>query len=284
MAEKVRRKREGVMLAYKFDVNRLSKWPKPWFVQPKINGERCRAEIDREAGTVKLFSSTSRPILGVPHIQQSILESAMPGCTLDGELYHHGWKQQQIHSVVSRQTTLHPDREKVRFYCFDIIEHSPQHERIAKLKQLNQTFKIDHVRYAQTTEVRSRVHLMLTFDYYIDEGYEGIIVRHPTQVYIPRKTPFMMKMKNFHDEEFEVVGYKEERDKYGDLKGTLGAVTIKLPDGRTNDIGTGFTYDERVDLWLDRDKLLGRKIKVRYQELSVDGKLLCNSFKGFVDN
>lgn len=275
-----RRKRAGVMLAYPFDVKRLRRWPKPWYTQPKINGERCRAVI-AENGTVNLFSSTGLSITSVPHINSALTTISGP-ITLDGELYRHGWRLQTIHSVVSRKLSPHPDHSAIRFFCFDIIDDTQtQAERTRQLLDLG--IDDDPIVVVPTHQITSTVHLLSTFDYYIDEGYEGIIVRHPNQVYLPRKTPYMMKMKNFHKGTFKVVGYEEERDKHRHPKGTLGSVVVKLPSGITSSVGTGFTYEERVDLWLSRDTLIGKRVHVHYQELTSDGRLAMSSFKGFVE-
>ena len=45
-------KREGIMLAYPFDRKRLDKYTSPLIIQPKLNGDRCRAVIDAQVRDV----------------------------------------------------------------------------------------------------------------------------------------------------------------------------------------------------------------------------------------
>jgi len=277
-----RRKRTGVMLAYKFDTYRLNTWPKPWYVQPKINGERCRLEITLDS--INLYSSTGLPIKSVPHIEHLIRSLNIPPITLDGELYIHSYKQQQIHSIVSLKNSLHKDYKKIQFRCFDVISEASQRERVEFLKEFFESFPpSDIIQLVPTHPSSSKMHLMTLFDYYTSQGYEGIIIRHPDKPYIPKKTTFMMKLKDFKQETFKIVGYEQEIDIHGTPKDSLGAIVVKLSENKTNNVGTGFTEDERISLWIERDTLLGRYAKVQYQERSVDGHLLSSSFKGFVN-
>ena len=39
-------KRTGIMLCYPFEEKRLNKWNPPYIIQPKLDGERCRAVYD----------------------------------------------------------------------------------------------------------------------------------------------------------------------------------------------------------------------------------------------
>lgn len=40
--------RTGIMLASPLDEGKLAKWPRPYIVQPKLDGERCRAVFGPE--------------------------------------------------------------------------------------------------------------------------------------------------------------------------------------------------------------------------------------------
>jgi hypothetical protein len=48
--------RTGIMLCYPFEEKRLNKWGNKFLLQPKLDGDRCRAIFD-EYGKVKLLSS-----------------------------------------------------------------------------------------------------------------------------------------------------------------------------------------------------------------------------------
>ena len=65
--------RTGIMLCYPFETKRLEKWGNKFLIQPKLDGDRCRA-IFSEYGAVTLYSSEGNIINSVPHIQAQLEE------------------------------------------------------------------------------------------------------------------------------------------------------------------------------------------------------------------
>ena len=51
-------------------------------------------------------------------------------------------------------------------------------------------------------------------------------------------------------------------------KCSLGALICRSGDDGTFNVGTGFTADQRSDLWSNREKLIGKIAKVQYQHLT----------------
>jgi hypothetical protein len=84
-------KRTNIMLCQPFEERRLQRWNVPEvIVQPKLDGERCRAFWDFERREWVLVSSEGNEFLHVPHIGQELEELGIPhSYHLDGELYIH---------------------------------------------------------------------------------------------------------------------------------------------------------------------------------------------------
>lgn len=127
-------------------------------------------------------------------------------------------------------------------------------------------------------------------------GYEGIMLRAPDGGYkqgrCGKKQPWLVKVKRFEDAEAVVVGVVErmhndneattnelgrtKRSTHQENKrpaGDLGALVCKTPEGIQFQIGTGFTAEQRVELWseylLDHhtfktDGLVGRTVKYKH--------------------
>lgn len=113
--------RSGVMLAYAFKEKRLTKYPRPWIIQPKIEGDRCRAVIDSK-GKCTLLSSSEKVISHVPHINKQFEHLGWKNIEVDGELYKHGMSHSEIHSrCASSRKYPHPDHEMIEFWAFDFI-------------------------------------------------------------------------------------------------------------------------------------------------------------------
>ncbi|MBU2395725.1 MAG: ATP-dependent DNA ligase, partial [Gammaproteobacteria bacterium] len=49
---------------------------------------------------------------------------------------------------------------------------------------------------------------------------------------------------------------------------SLGSLICLSGDGSTFNVGTGFTAEQRQNLWRSRDSLKGKQVKVKYQHLS----------------
>ena len=60
----------------------------------------------------------------------------------------------------------------------------------------------------------------------------------------------------------------EERDQSGRPKNRLGAILAQGDDGGEFAVGTGFTARQREALWAERARLVGRVVRVRFQELT----------------
>jgi DNA ligase-1 len=98
-------------------------------------------------------------------------------------------------------------------------------------------------------------------------GYEGVMLRNPDAPYAPgKRSNGLLKLKSFVDGEFEIVGFEEAT---GKDKGTVVFVcSISSSKFRVRPIGT---LAERAKMLKDAPKLVGKKLTVRYQELSDDG-------------
>lgn len=257
-------RRSNVMLAYPFEEKRLNKWQSPWLVQPKLDGERCRAEIDPE-GNVKLISSEMNEFNQVPHINENLKRLGYRDIELDGELYIHEASLEDIHSIVSRRKNIHDDYYIMQYHVFDIISTGAQIERIDRLLDMEENEVIIHVP-SYVVESKDEIYEYLQ-DFYSD-GYEGIIVRELFSPYVRRRSTSMMKWKPRAKDTYLIVDTKEEVDKDGRRKGTLGSVGFTGADGSIGWVGTGYSQLERAELWRIRDTLPGKFVEVEYQHLT----------------
>jgi DNA ligase-1 len=72
-----------------------------------------------------------------------------------------------------------------------------------------------------------------------------------------------LKVKTFHDAEATVIGHEPGKGRHA---GRLGALTVRLPNGKEFSVGTGFSDKER-----QTPPSVGSLITFRYQELSDAG-------------
>lgn len=257
--------RKGIMLCYPFEEKRLNKWNPPYLVQPKLDGERCRyVPFD---GRSFLLSSQENPFFSVPHIKD-FLDSLKIPFELDGELYCHGMPFEEIVSRASREVNIHTDHKDLEYHVFDLVIPEPQVDRTIKLGSMQQIFHNSPVKVVLSYICDSLEDIMKRYDQFLDEGYEGIIVREWNGVYVPKRSTSIMKFKPKKEDTYEIIGYTEEISIKGDPKGTLGALICKGDDGTMFNVGSGFTAEQRSILFKNPDSILGRKATIKYQHLT----------------
>jgi DNA ligase-1 len=267
--------RKGIQLAYPFEERRFHKWGNRAFIQPKLDGDRMRAIFD-EFGRVTLVSSEENERIFFPLIVTALEDLELRSIELDGEAYIHGLPHEEIHSIVSRSVNQHPDANKMRFHVFDLIhEQIPQFTRITALNQVMLQNKSAYIVPVETHLIDSVNDVYRWQEKFLDEEYEGFILRHPNAYYLRRRSTFMMKFKPKKKDCYKILGYEEEIDKYGHPKGTLGAFKCEANDGSgtTFSVGTGFSADQRREYWLARDTLVGLWAHVKYQNITATGRV-----------
>lgn len=138
----------------------------------------------------------------------------------------------------------------------------------------------------------------------LSNGGEGVVVRDAEGKYklgrSGTKKPELQKLKRMQDAEFEVVGYTQfehnQNEAYTDEVGNtkrstskdgkvlveqLGSLICKLTDGRTFNVGSGFTLEQRIALWASKELLVGKLAKVQFFRYSPDGIPLLPVFLDF---
>ena len=78
----------------------------------------------------------------------------------------------------------------------------------------------------------------------------------------------ILKIKKFLNADCEIIGYEEGT---GRLEGKLGAFVIDYKGNKVN-VGSGYTDDERIEFWENKDDYIGRILQVKFKEETKDKK------------
>ena len=259
---------KNIMKAYPFEEKRLLKWTPPFIVQPKYDGIRCRA-VPLENGQFILLSSEENVIYSVPHINESLKKLNIKA-EFDGELYHHGMSFELITSITSRTVNIHPDYEAIQFHIFDVVDPAAnQTDRIMLLQHWKkEILKSKNLELSPYWIADNLSEIMRVYDKLIEFGYEGIIVRHCQAPYIRKRSTFVMKFKPKKEDTYVISGYVEEHTNEGIAKGQLGALVCDSGNSQTFRVGSGFTEEQRINLWKDRENLVGKEVRIGYQHMT----------------
>jgi DNA ligase-1 len=97
----------------------------------------------------------------------------------------------------------------------------------------------------------------------IEQGFEGIMIKDIDAIYECKRSVSWLKQKPFIEVSLSVVSVEEGT---GKNEGRMGALICKgEDDGKTIavNVGSGFTDDQRIEFWADKESLLGQIVEVR---------------------
>ncbi len=206
------------MLAHKYDPDRVN-WGDYVYMQAKLDGVRCLFTKDGA------FSRTGKQFMNVQHIEEDLEDTfkALPWLVLDGELYNHNLRNdfEKIISLVRKQKPTDEDRSEARrltqYHVYDYTgfdyesgEGVKYRERMHHLNVSDiYSPSVKHVpAYLCATGAMAKV-LHASF---LNDGYEGSIMRQNT-TYQQKRSYSLMKFKDFHDAEAEIIGWVEGKGK-----------------------------------------------------------------------
>jgi DNA ligase-1 len=237
----------------------------PAFVQAKLDGVRSIFHNGI------LSSRMGKPFSGLEHITGELGAATAEGLILDGEVYSNKLPFQQFVGLVKKKKFTEADKaqlKQVSLWVYDCVNDKPFEERLAMLKAFFAKHKFAHVNLLPTEEAAAAADLKKFHDAYVADGYEGLIVRNKKGAYhLATRSADLQKYKEFEDDEYEVVGFTEGE---GHEKG-LVIWTCKTKDGKKFNVRPRGTHEERAALFKEAATYVGKKLTVRFQELTGDG-------------
>ena len=120
-------------------------------------------------------------------------------------------------------------------------------------------------------------------------NYEGICLRKPTGKYKQGRSTIneglLFALTPWETSEATIVGVEVARDQqYGTTKNMLGAIQCRDSKNFTEDffVGSGFTEQQRIDIWNDTKKYYPLKITYKYKaNRTTKDRPISPIFKGF---
>lgn len=242
------------------------------YAQPKLDGIRCIARSDG------LWSREGQPIVSVPHIWAELQPyfEADPDLRLDGELYNHDLHDDfnMISSIMRKEILSEEDialsKALAQYHVYDIPSkaHLGFGERSKIIHDLFFDTEVDEtsaIRVVLTVLVSAQAtfqHLDRLYEMWMDEGFEGQMVRFDRPYEVGKRSNFLLKRKEFETNEFPLVNILAGNGNWG---GIAKKVVCTLPDGRE------FSASVRGDMTVNRKRLkdkdlyVGGEVTVRHK-------------------
>lgn len=214
------------MLAKQVDkVTNVKIFEKEWYASRKIDGLRALiymgddGELHTASRGAMNYDAAMYEILSHPNLINIFKEN--PGLIMDGECYHHGMSLQQLNSVARTQKTA-VDYEILQFYWYDIVDtNSTFDERWAFMNDIKDQYDLSfnpdkefkdkelRIQFVPQILVSGYDNMIKLHNDYVEEGWEGLVIRDPDKIYRPNgRTNDMIKIKVYKSDEFLITGYE----------------------------------------------------------------------------
>ena len=300
-----------VMLAKEYELGMIIKKdeseykapPLGWYMSEKFDGYRAlfRYEDDGSGPKGKFYSRQGKPFLAPPWYLEAMPPPNILGDKIiDGELWA-GRDNFQLMGVVRKKIPVPEEWRAIQYQVYDIT--NGQGSFITRLKDLkrivNFTSKAFKLRcknneislpqgaqgsqgsnikpliFAKQIKITDEVMMKSFYQEIIDNGGEGIMMKHPHASYDDGRSNYMLKYKPVFDREAIIIDYKLGSGKY---KGLLGSFICKPLINR--DTYMSVDQDDNHIFTLSG---MDDKIRNSFKESHPEGTIITYECSGFTD-
>lgn len=252
----------------------------PVFVEPKLDGLRLIAI--KENGKVTLYTRNGSLINTLPSITK-ILEDAenYDDIVLDGEIMGESWNESA--SVVMSHKHNKDDSNMI-YNVFDIVflenwrkqefDLSFEDRRFNLESVVNNLIKSDKIKLVPSTLINNENELRNFYIKYLNENFEGVMLKDPNAKYVWKRSKAIMKLKPVSTHEGIVVDWIEGK-RGTKREGMFGGFTVLFPNGVTTNVASGFNDKLKAEIQLEGpDSYIGTIVECEAQPpFTDDGRL-----------
>lgn len=213
-----------------------------------------------------------------------------PGLIMDGECYKLGLSLQQINSI-ARTIKTAKDLEILQFYWYDIVDiNATAEERINRINNISKEYNINwnpekifeygelRIQHVPHVKVSGWDNMLKLHNDYVEEGWEGLVVRLSDSLYGPNKrTNDWIKIKIYKQDTFKVIGIEQGLRLYDDM-----VFILETSDGITFKAKPMGDRDQKIEYTENFENLYKDHLgDVKYFYYSDDNTPLQPSFIAF---
>ncbi|MEK6833262.1 MAG: RNA ligase family protein [Nanoarchaeota archaeon] len=243
----------------------------PVWGEPKLDGVRTLAVKDN-FGTVTLFSRNGKEYDNFPNIKSMIERATINGVVLDGEVA--GKTFDSVMNVAHRKSGSSKTDNDLMYNIFDIILYDDFQSGKSTTKQMERRalltlnlFESQYIKIVEGKMLNNETEMMEYFRECKNRGYEGLVVKDTNAPYSFKRSDVWIKVKEMISVDGKVINIVEGKGKYS---GTLGAIEVDIDNIKLS-VGSGFTDDNRKEIWNNKNNLIGKMVEIQAQEKTKDG-------------
>jgi len=210
-----------------------------------------------------------KELIGIPEVVEQIHSAVakLPKTIrfIDGEICSSKLTFNEISSIVSQKSEASSteDQAKIKYYVFDYMAETPFTEREENLRKL--MIENDSVERVKSFYFTPETLENLPIQKFIDEGYEGIMIRIPESTYQNKRSLGLFKHKLFEDFEAECTGFNAQEN--DDTK--LGSIIFYDKErDQTFSARPALTDEKKQEIWDNRDGYIGQIATIKCQGFS----------------
>ena len=256
------------MLAHKLkDVKITQSMLHDAYVQPKFDGHRCL--ITKQGGDMLAYSRRGKPIHTINRLLEDAYEWMQDGDTLDGELYVHGRKLQDISSDIKREQA---SSGQLCYYWYDMADRNRVYSnRYRTMQELHANSKCPQIILTPTVKVTKMAEVYDHFKRCRAEGFEGSMLRFSLLGYQDAtRSDQLIKVKEREDGEAKVIGCRPSAQGWAILRVEFDNGGKSLPV--EFDISAPGSVPEKTEVLQNFEaKYMGKLLTIEYAMLTNEG-------------
>ena len=261
----------------------------PLLVSPKLDGVRAVSFQGR------LLTRSLKPLPNKELDATFKFEAPLDGELIVGDPTSPSVFRDTMKIVMAHEAPI----TDVKYCVFDIVKEGEFRDRLTEAGKYTDS-RIIHLPHREVTTLDELYDLE---DSALSNGYEGLMLRDPAGRYKCGRSTLsegiLLKLKRRKTSEAVIIGFQEQMHNANEAKvdnlgytersshqanliptGVLGALVVR-DGGIEFNVGTGFTYADRQEIWRKRHEHIGSLITYEYLPVGVKDKPRHPVFKGF---
>lgn len=240
-------------------------------IQHKFDGVRRLSHY--KDGNVTMYTRSGDVSNTLPHIEMQIAEKCQfhgyNDIWFDGEAFTSKISFNKINGITRKGAKTMEDKLNtllIDYHIYDVISTEGYEVRSLIIENLAH----DNIVPVSTEYIIATPELLKEkFEEYVGLNYEGLMIRQLGVGYEHKRTPYLIKYKNFADAEFICIGIEPSSDN----ENKAGAMWVHFP----NDPDKRFkatvvdSDDNCIEIFTNRNHYTGQKVTVNFFGLSEYG-------------
>lgn len=187
-----------------------------------------------------------------------------PKTPMDGELWAGYGRFARASAIVRTAEAGDPAWREISYRVFDLPGHGGDFDaRVPAIRAVVAAIGDPWVVAVRQFHVADEAALHAALQRVLDKGGEGLVLHRGDVPYRAGRGVGLLKVKPYEDAEAQVVAIRPGE---GRLKGLMGAIEVRTPDGRRFAIGSGFSDAQRA-----HPPAIGSWVTYRFNGLTRNG-------------